>query len=539
MAHCSNPRSRFSQSLLTIGFALAISAPLVLQISGDDGGDRIENREKRTASSAPDLPRDLKSWASYPKQVEGWYGERFGMRDQLLWTYHWIKLVLFERSPTERIVIGPNRWLFSDSYRALQSNRGGMPFSAEDLASWREALLARKNWLAERGIDYALVLVPGKAAVYPEELPARFEQRAPSRREQFLAEMQREPDLLVVDLISPFIAGKTHDTPEDHVFYPLGLHWTPRGAMIGNEAIMSALADRHRRITPGLRERTRSAPVGGGDDFSQRFLVPGLFEQKELSLSAGYQSRSHLQKTLVPERDYGVRAWLHQDQSLTRLLILRDSFGNMLAPHLAEHFALMHDVPTLNFSPALVESLRPDIVIELFAEHTFSYQIPHVQHILGMADLEDQFASAETVLLPSTHEKGEARVASHRGTVIQLGPQGVRVQSDGSATVLLPEFAWHAEALSILKLDITAPEYTHLTLYYPIPGPNQYRLKQAPPSINRYRVKQSSLIPLAPGRQTVYVALAPPRMAGPIAIMPGNAPGEYIIHDLEARAATR
>jgi alginate O-acetyltransferase complex protein AlgJ len=520
-------RSSSAEWWLIAAFVACICAPLIVQATGLGGEDVITTREKRVPAPAPRLPRDLASWSAFPRATEDWYAERFGLRNQLLYAHHWTKLQVYDKSPIEGIVIGPDDWLFTNSAGALECERGTNPMTAEELNAWRETLTARRDWLAAQGIDYAFVLVPGKAAVYPEMLPDQFARRGPSRREQFLEELRDDTDLNVIDLLPALRAARDEDTPDDHVFFPLGMHWTARGALVASEAVMQALPKRHReRAIDGLDRMTRR-PSTHGDDLSFQFLVSGRFDQAEFNLRPNFERKSVRVGPGHALADHHIPTWINTERRPTRALMIRDSFGTMVLPYLAEHFSRVHDVSSVNFTSALVETLQPDIVIELFVDHTLGFHTPHQQRDFDQAALAARFEQHQHTLLAPVVEGTPPELQSLRDTPIGPAPSGMRIASDGSGSVTLPYFDWRPAQETILAIDISAPAQTFLSLYYPLEG------------VNAYREKQASDVPIEPGRQTVYIALPPPVANGPIALVPGRAAGDYIVHNIEVRAATR
>ncbi|MCA8979012.1 MAG: hypothetical protein H6831_04035 [Planctomycetes bacterium] len=512
--------------LLIVAFAACIITPLVVQATGLGGEDVIASRERRVPAPPPKLPRNLESWAKFPRATEDWYAERFGLRNQLLTAQHWMKLELFDETPVERVVIGRDDWLFTNSSDALDCNRGTRPFTAEQLRDWRESLKARRDWLASKGIDYALVLVPGKAAVYTEQVPRQYERRGPSRREQFLEELRQEDDLLVVDLLPALQAERDDDTADDHVYYPLGMHWTARGALVANAAIVQALPPRHQGRPPATREDMEKRYSTGGDDFSHQFLVSGRFQQGEYYFVPAGQIPSHVAGGSNGEPDFDLPTWISSETGLTRALVVRDSFGNMIMPFLAQQFSRLNEVTSLNFSPALVEELHPDVVIELFVDHTLGYHLPQQQRVFDREALREAFEASQEVLLAPVGEGDAPELVGLRGTQVGKTKRGTRIATDGSGSVTLPPFTWTADQDVVLALDISAPAPTFLSLYYPLEG------------VNAYREKQATDVPIHPGRQTIYVALPPPVAPGPIALLPGRTGGDYMIHDVEARVVT-
>ncbi len=519
----SRSRTPWVEGAFAAAFVLALVTPLVVQVVRGDDSDVILQREQRFPTPPPELPSDLESWASFPRRTDAWYSERFGLRNELVHAFQWGKLNLLDESPASHLVIGRDGWLFSDAFQALDCLRGALPMTDDELTAWRESLVAKREWLAARGIDYALVVVPGKGSVYPEMLPDAYTFDGPSRREQLLAEMEKAPEVLVVDLLPSFLEAKRDDRPNDHIYYPLGLHWTPRGALVGYREVMRALPDRHRAVEPLTVDDFEFVRGGRGDDLSHSFLIKGRFEQDEPNLRLAARKGPRREPGRRDDGSCLLPSWSSNPPAPTTALFQRDSFGTAILPNFGLHFREITDCTTLQFSPLVVEDRAPDLYVELWVEHTLGYEVPHVHRVFEQDALRARFDSLPVTLLDPTPAGSSPSLSSLRDTEIEPTPAGARIVVDGVAAARFDPVTWEADGDTILRLDITAPARTYATLFYPLPG------------LSTYRVKQSTNLPLEAGRQTVFVALPPQRFAGSIALTPGCASGEYLVHDVEIR----
>lgn len=521
-----NRRSRGAQWFVVGAFLAALTAPLVVQLSGAGDDQAILDREQRAPTPPPSVPRDLESWTAFPAATDAWYGERFGLRNQLLYAYQWIKLWVLNEAPTTKQVIGRDDWIFTNADDALDGSRGALPFTDRELADWHDSLIARHEWLASLGIDYALAIVPAKATLYPEHVPHGYEQVGPSRREQLFEVMRGAPQVTVIDLYPAMLAEKAHDTASDHQFFPLGLHWTHRGAYTAYRALMEQLGERHGARPLLEADEFRQFPVPRGDDFSLAFLVDGRFDQDEFE----WQQRTPFRARKVPVRgDDGscwLETWRNEDGSLTKLLFVRDSFGSLMLPFLVQHFAEVVNLSTHHFSPAVVEAVRPDLVIELYAEPALTFHPPHLQRVFAQDELARRFEALPNVRLPAHGEDAAPALGSLRGSQVFREAGAAVLESDGRQSFTLPPYEDEGDELTVLRIELTAPARTYLSVYYPLPG------------LGTYRPKIASYIPVRAGRQTVYLELPPPRRDAPLGVMPGCAPGEYRIHDVEVRSGT-
>lgn len=523
-------RTPWVDAAFGVAFAVAIATPLVMMLvrsTANADHDVILQREQRHPTPAPSLPTDVDEFVRFPRDAERWYSERFGLRAELMHAFHWSKLMMFDESPTDSLRVGRDGWIFSDVLRALDCLRGAYPMTQDELDRWRISTLRKRDWLADRGIDYALVIVPGKGSVYPEQLPRGYDIVGPSRRDQLLAELAKVPQVNVIDLLPVFREARAGDAPDDHLYFPLGLHWTPRGALIGYRAVMEALPERHRTVPPLDFDDFRKTDGGRGDDFSHSFLVEDLFTQVEYNLQPVGNTHGRRAKRDASKGDCWFPSWTDGRRQPTTALFQRDSFGTMVLPSFATQFERITDCANLQFSPAVVDAVQPDIVIELWVEHTLGYETPLIITEFEQDGLARRFEELDEVLVAPPADGAGPRMTGLRGTLVDDAPDGTRVHVDSIGVAHFEPCSWRDDATTILRLEMTAPANTYATFFYPLPG------------LSRYRLKQSSQMPVRAGRQTIYVELPPQRYPGAIALGPGCANGAYVVHSAEIRTSHR
>lgn len=521
-----NRRSRGAQWFVVAVFLAALVTPLVVQVTGAGDDQAILDREQRAPTPPPSLPSDLRTWAEFPAVTDAWYGERFGLRNQLLYAYQWIKLWALNESPTTNHVVGRDDWIFSNAADALDASRGALPLTEKELADWHDSLVDKHAWLDSLGVDYAMAIVPAKATLYPEHLPHGFEKVGPSRRDQLFDVMRASPQVTMIDLYPAMLAEKANDTESDHQYFPLGLHWTHRGAYTAYLSVMDHLDARHRARPDIGADEFQRVPVPRGDDFSLAYLVDGRFDQDELEW---VQDTYFSSRQLPPRGGDGscwFETWRNEDGTLTKLLFVRDSFGSLMLPFLVQHFSEVLNLSTHHFSPAVVEAFRPDIVVELYAEPALAFHPPHLQRLFSQEELRRRFDELPHVLLAPAAEGTAPAVAGMRGSTVARDGADAVLTSRGSDAYTLPRYADRGDELCILRLDITSPNRTYAAIFYPLPG------------LGTYRPKIASYIPLQPGRRTVYLELPESRRDAPLGIMPGCSRGEYRIHDVEVRGGS-
>jgi alginate O-acetyltransferase complex protein AlgJ len=354
---------------LLLGFcATAMTLGGVLTFIGNP--DPLANEKRRLAQL--EVPRDLAQWEQFPKKFDAFFGDNFGFRQALIRLDSKVSLALLGRSPSDRVLIGKDGWLYFAGEHSIELYQNALPLSESDLAVMRQRIAGRRDRLAAKGIGYAFVIAPDKHTIYPEFMPGGLPRKArPSQYSQTM-EMAEAAHLPVGDLRPDLRAAKG-----------LGLlyrrddtHWNDLGVAVAMRPIFAAMR-------PGLDLAARPASL---EDFNHETLKLGdlaemaLIDRSETGpvfkadrLACAYQVVDKNWDSLG--RKLSTRT--HCPAGGKKLLFIHDSFGQALLPRLAEHFGDMFALwarPTEEQFDALVEQEKPDFVLEERAERYLSAQ---------------------------------------------------------------------------------------------------------------------------------------------------------------------
>jgi|CXWL01.1.fsa_nt_gi hypothetical protein len=337
----------------------------------------------RTAVSESEM-RELASWpvwswrldriAAWSDAFLSYFDDHFALRAQLidwrsraLWT--WLRTPAFDA-----VIAGRHGWLFFGDDGGLRDWVQEEPFSARELADWRETLVRRRAFLARRGIPFLFVIAPDKQMIYPEHMPETLGRlRGDYRADQLMAYMrQTTPDFDILDLREALEAAKSSEL----LYHRYDTHWNDRGALVAYQTIARSL----RRWLPGLtplqrRDFLTDASVPSGD----KTTLLGLIDEGKRGMPGLVLRRGAGYRVVAPARPdaYGEDPILiieHRDQTLPTALVFRDSFGARLIPYLSEHFRHVEYYWQNELDYETIERERPDVVIQEFvARHFFTY----------------------------------------------------------------------------------------------------------------------------------------------------------------------
>ena len=492
----------------------------------DPEADRSTLPEQRNPAPYPNLAADP---LAFPGRFDAWLGDHYGFRGELVRWHNRAVLLGFGTSPTERLVAGPGPWLFTTGNRALEAYRGSFQLTASDLDAWTRAVRERRDWLAERGARYLLALAPGKPSIYGERLPAGY---APGERtplDQLAEHLRRELGFELVDLRPPLAVERASDRPAegDYLYYPLGTHWTERGAFVACRELLT----RARRelvgfadLAPPRAEDYRSVPLEDqGDSWAGRLRLSGELSQRTYGFVPRGARRS---RTLLEETHEQV---FETDLDAPRVVLLHDSFGDLLREQLREHCGRLYTLASTDFESELIERERPQLVVQLMAERRLASYRPPSSSLGGDAAARLAFEAAGSPLFTLDRAAAALRLDPWRRATLTpaQGPDDpalrvhLRRAGDG---LLLPELELPAGHAPVLRIDVELPAAGELALFYQTPGSPEYL------PVRRVAVE------LPAGRSVAHLDLAVADATGRFLVLPGGTRGDCLVRGLELRA---
>jgi alginate O-acetyltransferase complex protein AlgJ len=325
----------------------------------------ISTTEQRYLATWPRLDATRASLESWPDRFEEWYDDRVGFRDWMIRSWARLSIGVFGVSPSDQLIVGESGWFFYGDRHDVEHYRGLDPLSSQELETWTRVLEDRRDWLAERGIAYLLVLAPDKNLVYPEYMPARLPRHSDVHPlDQLSRHLAATSDLDVVDLLPVLVAAKQ----KERVYHLTDTHWNDRGAYEAYLAIHARLE----RMLPELAnvepvQVTRGQHAERGMGLAHLVGLTDVYPEIVLDASI-IAPRAIIKPEHAPTYDTRVRtlqpiAHGVPGDSLPRAVMFRDSFANALVPYLAEDFSRILYVWDRDVDPRVVSVEKPDVVI--------------------------------------------------------------------------------------------------------------------------------------------------------------------------------
>jgi hypothetical protein len=354
-------------------FAVALALPLL----GAFGNRQrtLTQFENRPAAVWPPGPDDAAARRAWPAAFEAAFADRFGGRDRLIATHHALLARVFGVSPVDKLLIGRDGWLYflGEDGKAIDRDwRGVVGYPPDEPQRVAAEFKRRRDFLAQHGIAYVVAIVPDKATIYPEHLPAWARQPArPTRLDLVYAALAAHPDVAAVDLRPRLLEAKARQ----RLYFTTDSHWNYAGAVVGYDTLMRALRAQRPEVPWVAAEQPPF--VAGTDvysgDLARMIGLPGDFVEDDVAplgkvfanAPARCAQRVDLPRPGAP--DTGRETYECARPGL-RALIYRDSMGIALVPPLVENFSRTLVLQTRRLDPALVLAERPDVVIEELVE---------------------------------------------------------------------------------------------------------------------------------------------------------------------------
>jgi hypothetical protein len=319
----------------------------------------------------PKLTWRLSSILSFPKDFGEYFRYNYALRRDFI---HWhTKLVggALGQSSSPMVVEGKHGWLFLGEHGTIQDYRGMLPFTAQQLQEWQQALESRRDWLAQQSIHYLFVVCPDKHTIYPEHMPDKINRvHAQTRLDQLLRHMREHSDVDILDLRPALLEFK-----KMHLCYQLQeSHWNGVGAFIGYQQI----ARRLQAWYPNLRLLTlRDCEIRKQENPDTDLLRLQGRENTRTVMDNVRPVRGFTAKfrreVNPPRANGGELIYSHrEDAPIARALVVCDSFATFMIPFLGEHFgdALFVWGGGDGFLPQDVRERKPEVVIQEIVERS-------------------------------------------------------------------------------------------------------------------------------------------------------------------------
>ena len=351
-----------ARRLLIAGFAALLAGPwLVWPLAR--GLCDTTNYENRTLASFPTLEAGIDGW---PAAFEEWLGDHAPFRNQFLTLKAGADRLVGTLDSTN-VLLGEEGWMFlkdvSDS-KSLSDYQGLTAYTAEETQAMADTLTALNEALAARGSRLVLLFAPAKEGVYARYMPASVPVVRRPTRVQALAEALGETGVPVLFPLNELEAAAL----ERQVYYKYDTHWNEAGAWLAAQLTLEALDKPFAAAWPEMAPDPEKAPLTDLANMcgSWAFCTDDVYWALEAEAAAC---------TLW---EAGGEIARYAGAGEGSLLLARDSFGEALAPWLAQGFESATVLHGNQMQPETLLEWQPEVpnVVVLEVAERFADNLP-------------------------------------------------------------------------------------------------------------------------------------------------------------------
>lgn len=366
------------QWAMVIFFLLVIlSSPVKMIFSPSVGWSDVE---KRKLAEFPHYPVSGIQVSVYFKNLDIYLQDNFGFRDFYIYRYYReMKKHFGETGVKDKVLEGKDGWLYFAVQRQLRDFQGKEKLTKQRILDWITQHNSRRDWLAEQGIHYLLVIPPNKQAIYPEYLPDDLiKYRGVSQFQQILDHTKFETLPYLVNLHGPLLLGKMNH----QLYHKNDTHWNTRGAYLAYQSIVESVQEIYPRTS--MKSEFAFAP----EKVTRCTDIPDLCD---LAMMAMIQEKAVEFYPVLEEYvscaepvdflRYNLSGILQKKGQTSfakkcrigklKVVVFRDSFMEALEPYLSENFAevvYLWKYYDQKIMEEILVNFKPDLVIEEIIE---------------------------------------------------------------------------------------------------------------------------------------------------------------------------
>ncbi|MBI4715491.1 MAG: hypothetical protein HY760_06110 [Nitrospirae bacterium] len=341
-------------------FLLLLLSPVAGWMAGSDPSLEENRRLQQLPEFSPEALLDPKFYSG----VDAYFTDHFAYRGGLIQAKNWIDYHLFDTSPSPKVHIGTEGWLYY--YRTLHDYRKADcgPRERQRMRSIARQLHELEKIVEGSGREFVFIVAPDKPTVYPEYFG---EERSPFPCDKNHYDLLRDAfqefpvkNFVRVDMV-------LREAKRDRqVYFKTDTHWNLDGSRIAAEAILKHLAptawpdyapevEMKTQRYAGDLSRMMALDIGEDTAVTQKIVYPSEVEEGVAGRFADHDRLRYIAQPLPGRR------------VLPRAVIYRDSFSTRMIPFLKGSFEQLDVIWSNNvvtrLGPAPVEDLRASRIV--------------------------------------------------------------------------------------------------------------------------------------------------------------------------------
>jgi len=325
-----------------------------------------QNTENRVLSAFPSFTDEKgKPNTAFFAQLTDWYGDHFGLRNEMVTAYGTLTRTLFHTSAEKDVICGKDNWLFYA--QTLSDFTGEATVDEIAFRHMARTLSMMDAYAASKGAKLIFTAAPNKAGIYPAYLPERYPARNTPNNYALLMQELSKTALTVCDLHSVLQQQAQNDPAL--LYHKLDSHWNGYGAMTAFSALMQTA-----QHSDGNLPGASCSAVRDFDGDLWKMLSPSV-ENKDWNIVYDIpQTYTYMGRYRGPD-DLTIQTVCSDGDG--SLLMFRDSFGRALIPLCSQVYASATYTRDVHVPLYLLETRKADTVIYELVERNLPYLLQY------------------------------------------------------------------------------------------------------------------------------------------------------------------
>jgi len=362
--------------LVAVVFLLILALPVVSTVI--NVFPEFEINENRKLNSKPVF--SFLNYSEYPIGFDDYYNDNFQLRNQYLMINSIFKDIVLQSAPINtKAVMGKDDWMFSlDNLKKVYF--GNDALTDDQLTRFYNIFKYREEFLDSMGCKYYVVIAPVKSTIYPDKTPEYYGSQADiTLTDQVIDLMDTIPGICFIDLRDQLKEARRNI----RTYHKTDTHWNFFGSFVAYAEIAKYLSADFPQIQPiTLDEIVFDSVIEDGMNLKRSLGLYHDVNEVKLTYSPLYKPaavkgkfRNYPSPKFSLSYEYE-RVYTTSNDSLPKLLMIRDSFARTVIPFLSEHFSesvYIFDNWHHEFNQDIVIKEKPDVFIQLILESQLKY----------------------------------------------------------------------------------------------------------------------------------------------------------------------
>lgn len=328
-----------------------------------------ESAEKRDMQEQPHVRESGKWNREYFAQLTDYFNDHFGYRQEMAGMNAALQQKLFFTSGGNKVIAGSNGWLYYVD--TVDDYCGWDRMNARELHNCQRVLYLIERYVKNHGGKFLFAVPPNKNSLYGKDMPYYYRKSSSaSDYDRLYRELERN-GVQTVNLKQEFLScGRV-------LYHKLDTHWNNQGAAMAHNIIMDAFG----RESVDFEHIPFRIVKDFTGDLYQMMYPAG--DRKDTNVL--YQYSFQFQYAGDNIRTDMMQFDTYNESADSSLLMYRDSFGNALAPFMAEEFSHCRFTKAVPYNLSLMEKEKFDyVVIEIAERH-----LPQLQEGIPVMEAEE------------------------------------------------------------------------------------------------------------------------------------------------------